>query len=182
MKHKESIIIIVGSENPAKLRGIKKAFSIFFNNIELKSAIVNNEVGPQPFGFEEIFKGAECRALNALKINKSVDYSVGLEAGIVQLYNTYFILQVSCILTPFGNTYYGISPGFEVPRVIIKPILEGEFGELEDAVESITNMGQVGEKEGLIGIMSKGLVKREDLSYYATLMALIKMFHRSLVE
>jgi len=175
-------IVAAGSYNPAKIKGIDRAFKHFIREFRLISTSVDNCVGPQPWGYDEIFRGAWCRSTNALRNIEGADYGVGLEAGIVKHGDKYYILQVCCITSSQGDTAFGISPGFEAPKEVIEPILKGTYRELEDAVESITNTGQVGEKEGLIGIMSKGLVKREDLSYYATLMALIKMFHRSLVE
>lgn len=173
------LVIAVGSSNPVKIKGIKKAFSHYIREFKLYSISVDNCVGSQPWGYGEIFKGAWCRSINALKKIDGADYGVGLEAGVVRHGDRYYILQVCCIISSDGDSAFGLSPGFEAPKEVVEPIIKGIFDELEGAVESITEAKRVGEREGLVGIMSKGLVKRVDLSYYATLMALIRLFRRS---
>ncbi len=173
-------IIAIGSSNPAKIKGVERAFRHYIKEFKLVSMSVDNCVGPQPWNYEEIFKGAECRAINSLRKIREADYAVGLEAGIVRHGDRYYILQVCCVISSEGGSAFGLSPGFEAPAEVIEPILKGVANELEDVVESLTDVEQVGEKVGLIGIMSKGIVRREDLSYHATLMALIKLFHSSL--
>ena len=171
-------IVAVGSTNPAKIKGIERAFRHYIREFKLIGMSVGNCVGPQPWEYKEIFRGARCRAINSIRKIKGADYGVGLEAGIVRHEDRYYILQVCCVISSNGDSAFGLSPGFEAPTEVIEPIVEGISSELEKAVETLTNVERVGEKGGLIGIMSKGIVKREDLSYYATLMALIKLFHR----
>lgn len=170
-----SFTIGVGTDNPVKIRGIERAFSKFFSNFKMLYKDVDNVVGPQPIGYKEIFKGAYYRSQNIRKIYPHIKYSVGIEAGIVNHSDRYYALQACCIIIKNKDTFYGLSPGFELPRNIASIVLEGRVVELGEAVEKATGVEDAGRQGGLIGIMSGGVVDREELSYLATLMALISI-------
>ena len=170
-----SLTFGVGTNNPVKIRGVDRALSRFFTDYKLFHIDVDNVVGPQPIGYVDIFKGAYYRAKNLRTSYSNVDYSVGVEAGIVKHNRKYYALQICCIMDSEGDTYYGLSPGFEVPFEIVSLIVEGEVSELEEAVEQIMGVKDAGRRGGLISIMSGGVVDREELTYLATLMALINL-------
>lgn len=170
---KEDVHVAVGTINPTKINGVKRAFNIYYDQVYIECKDVNNLVGPQPLGYEQILKGSINRAIEIMKIYPDSDFYVGVEAGIVQHANRYFALQICTIIDKYNKIHYGISPAFEIPTDIVSQIIEKKVGELEDAVVMKYGVENIGEKEGLIGLLSKRKVTREDLSFYATLMALI---------
>lgn len=170
---RKEVKVALGSTNPAKINGVKRAFEKYYEHVYIRYHDVDNLVGPQPIGYDQILYGSINRATQIMRIYPDSDYYVGVEAGIVQHTDRYFALQISTIIDRSNRIYYGISPAFEVPVEIASQVIEGEVVELEDAVIKYYGVENIGEKEGLIGILSKGIVTREELSYLATLMALI---------
>jgi len=59
-------------------------------------------------------------------------------------------------------------------------IVSGVYRELEEAVEALFNVRGIGDREGFIGLLTKRVCDRWILSYYATLMALVKFINREL--
>jgi non-canonical (house-cleaning) NTP pyrophosphatase len=59
-------------------------------------------------------------------------------------------------------------------------IVKGEYRELEEAVEKFFKVEGVGDREGFIGLLTKRICDRWVLSYYATLMALVKFINKEL--
>ena len=171
----EEVFVAIGSTNPAKINGVKRAFEKYYEQVYVKHHHVDNLVGPQPIGYDQTLNGSLNRALEIKKIYPDSDFYVGVEAGLVEHMDRYFALQVSTVISQSGKISYGISPAFEVPAEIALQVIEGEVVELEDAVIKYYGVENIGEKEGLIGILSKGRVTREDLSFIATLMALINL-------
>ncbi len=55
--------VLIGSLNKAEIKGVKKAFSKYFDNIEIIPVNVDPEVSPQPLSLEEIIIGSKTRAL-----------------------------------------------------------------------------------------------------------------------
>lgn len=170
---KKEFYVAIGSTNPAKINGVKRAFENYYEHVYIKHHHVDNLVGPQPIGYDQILNGSLNRALEIKKIYPDSDFYVGVEAGLVEHMDRYFALQVSTVISKSGKISYGISPAFEVPTEIALQVIEGKVVELEDAVLKYYGVKNIGEKEGLIGLLSRGKVTREDLSFIATLMALI---------
>ena len=77
--------ILIGTKNPGKIEGAKKAFDRYFENIEIIGVPVSSEVGDEPVN-EEICLGARNRVKNLKKYaeenNIDVDYYIAVESGI----------------------------------------------------------------------------------------------------
>ena len=171
--------VVVGTENPAKLKGVEKAFGKFFEKVEVVGKAVNPEVPSQPFNSETI-RGAINRAKKAY--SDEFDFSVGIEAGLFRVDNTfsgYVDFQVACIYN--GKTFtIGFGPGFEYPKKVVEEVLKGkEVGDVMDEISGIENLG---EKFGAIGFLTRRKVERSDLTEIAVTMALIPWLNRELYE
>lgn len=169
--------IAVGSKNPAKVNGVKRAFSRFFEAVEVVGCEVNSNVSDQPFN-EETITGAVNRAKNAY--SKEFDFSVGVEAGLFEFPHTltgYIDFQVACIYD--GERYtVGFGPGFEYPPMVIRDVLSGrEVGEVMAELTGIVNLGR---KFGAIGFLTRKQVVRSDLTEIAVTMALIPWINQNL--
>ncbi len=173
-----AITLCIGSVNPVKVKGVRTAFEQFFTIGKVHSKKVSTSVGNQPMGLDKIIKGALERATDSLE--PDCDYGVGVEAGFYLLNNEPFDVEVSYIIEKNGSHSYGLSPSFPIPRKIYDAIVKGMFNELEEAVELLTGVERIGEREGFIGFLTKGRLERYVLSYTATIMALVKLLNKEL--
>jgi len=167
--------ICVGSRNPSKLKGVEKAFTKLYKDINVYGYQVEVDLPPQPFGLDTIMKCAEVRALRALEKNGMCIYGVGIEAGIFSVSNLSYDIHVACIIDRSGKISYGFSPAFRVPDRFVELIKKGMYKELEDIVSDFYGTRGIGDAGGFIGLLSRGIVFRDDLVYYAVLMALLPL-------
>ena len=61
--------ILIGTKNPGKIEGTKRAFEKYFKDIEIEGILVHSNVPDQPVN-EEIFQGAKNRVKNLKKYAK----------------------------------------------------------------------------------------------------------------
>ncbi len=162
----------VGSKNPVKVRGAQRAFLRFFpdREVEVEGVEVESGVPPQPVGWEEVVRGARNRARGAWEEGC---YAVGLEAGLVEVGDVYVDLHVAVLLDPEGREAVGTSPGFQLPKEVQERALEGE--EVGEVFSELAGVEGVGRRAGAVGVLSSGVVLREDLCELATSMALISL-------
>ncbi len=73
---------------------------------------------------KETFLGAKNRALQCKENIKEVEYSIGLESGLVERYGQIFEEAWACVVTKNGKEYYGYSSGLKLPEFIIKKMDE----------------------------------------------------------
>ncbi len=169
--------VAVGSKNPAKLEGVERAFSRFFESVEVYGVDTDSGVSKQPFGAETIF-GAINRAKGAYSIN--YDFSVGVEAGLFPMPETltgYLDFQVACVYN--GKIYtLGFGPGFEYPPDVVSQVRGGN--EVGMIMERLSGIERLGEKNGSIGYLTRNSVIRRDLTEIAVTMALIPWINRTL--
>ena len=171
--------VIVGSLNPTKIEGTRKAFRQYFDEVEIEGVRAESGVSNQPFN-EETIKGAINRSVNAF--SEELDYSVGIEAGLFSFKNTltgYVDFQVAAIFD--GKTMtLGFGPGFEYPPTVVKRVLEGI--EVGNVMEELTGIKNLGEKAGAISYLTKGVILRSELSRLAVTMALIPRINKEFYE
>ncbi|AIY89782.1 inosine/xanthosine triphosphatase [Geoglobus acetivorans] len=169
--------IAVGTKNPAKIEGVKRAFEKFFHDVQVVPREGISGVSDQPFGAETI-EGAVNRARNAY--SEDLDFSVGIEAGLFELPFTltgYIDFQVACV---FDGEHYtiGFGPGFEYPPLVVREVLNGK--EVGDVMEVLTGIENLGKKQGAIGFLTKNAITRSMLSEIAVTMALIPWLNREM--
>jgi inosine/xanthosine triphosphatase len=173
-----SITLCIGSLNPVKIKGVRAAFEEFFTVSKIIPKKVPTSVPPQPLGLDEILEGALERAKGCFE--PGCDYAVGVEAGFYVVNDEPFDVEASYVIEKNGSYSYGFSPSFPVPRRFYEWILTGKYKELEEAVEYLTGVERIGEKQGFIGFLTKGRLERYMLSYAATIMALVKLLNKEL--
>jgi len=165
--------VIVGSKNPAKVEGVKRAFNLL-GPVIVESVEVRTSVGPQPMSLRETVKGAVERAVNAMR--KGFNYSVGVEAGLYKFppaLTGYMEVQVAALLDGEGGITVGMSPSFEFPQRVVRELEEGKAPEAEVVIEDLTGVKGIGERGGAIGFLTKGRLDRVALTELAVLMALV---------
>src|ERR1700726_101798 len=92
------VAVAVGSKNPAKTLGTKKAVSRFFPDVELTEADAPSAVNAQPLSLDETIQGALQRARLALRLSEKADFGVGIEAGLAAFGDEQLNMQVAVIM------------------------------------------------------------------------------------
>ena len=175
--------INIGSKAPPKVDALKEIANEYdiLKNAEVVSVEVNSGVGDQPVGFEELVQGAKNRAKNAFK---DCELSFGLESGIVPVPHTKSDYMDFCCCAIFdGKDFFvGSSPCFEYPKKVIDMI----FNEGKEVSKIFNEMGWGDEgfhqREGAIGVLTKGVITREKYSESSVIMALTRFLNKELYK
>mmetsp|Transcript_33228 Transcript_33228/g.43787 ORF Transcript_33228/g.43787 Transcript_33228/m.43787 type:complete len:267 (+) Transcript_33228:90-890(+) len=185
-----SLRIAVGSQNPAKVKAVKKSFEQTFPsfNIIIESFSSESGVSDQPMDDDETRTGAMNRALDCSKSfrerngGKNADYCIGLEGGVCEdiiassaegsIASSLYCCAWMAILQP-EKSQWGMArtSSFPLPPAVVESIRSGiELGYACDAF-----FGTTGSKKelGAVGLLTGGLVDRIDYYAHALLMALI---------
>ncbi len=168
------MIVNIGSKNPNKSNAVKDAFLMFelFTKATFKPIGADSNVSDQPIGYVETITGAKNRAVNAF-IN--CDISVGLESGLVEipLTKTGYMNLTICSIYDGKNHCIGTGPAFELPKMITKLVVEDHL-ELDDAIvkSGFSENPRIGYSEGIIGVLTKGVVTRKDYMVPSVTMAM----------
>lgn len=170
------MIVAVGTTNPAKLDGIKRAFAKFFDDLEVRPVNSSSVAKAQPRGLEEMTEGAVARAKFALS-KAGGDFGVGVEAGIFTISGVFFDAQQAAIAGRSGKVSLGHSAGYMLPREAMENLFR-DGKELEEWAEVVSGISQVGDKGGLIQHLTKGRMTRAELTEQCVTTALVPWLHR----
>lgn len=158
--------VYVGSLNPVKIEGTRRAYSRFYGGAKVIGYRVEG-LPSQPVGLEETIRLAMRRAEQAPRSDNAD--AVGVESGLFEVSGEWLVVTAACVLRG-ASASCGLSPAFQVPGWLAEMSIRE--GELDVAVERLTGVHDVGSSKGLINIMSGGLVERVDLVEWAVIMAL----------
>ncbi|NPA23284.1 MAG: inosine/xanthosine triphosphatase [Crenarchaeota archaeon] len=166
------IRVVVGSKNPSKIEGVKRAYETFNIETEIVPVEAESRVSRQPRSLDETVRGALNRALSAREKIDGDEY-VGVESGLMHIpyIDRIVDVTVAVICDRQLRITVGLSPAFEVPPDFVRR-LYGEDLELEDLVVQITGIENIGEKGGFISFLTNGRYERSELVRQAVLMAL----------
>ena len=177
------MIVVVGSENKAKIQAVEEAFAQYFEEVKVKGVAVESEVEAQPKTLDEIVKGAKNRAKKAFEKEKS-DFGVGIEAGIFPFPGSYSgYMDTGCCAIFDGKEFYmGCSPLFEYPKKAIEKVLEGrkEIAEVFDELFGEEEHHKEG--QGAVGFLSRGKMPRKEFAKHAVTMALTRIVSKKAYE
>ncbi len=166
--------VVVGSTNEGKVIACRRAFRRAFGEVEVSGIAVPSGVAEQPRG-DECFVGARNRAEAVREAAKALsmpaDYAVGIEGGMAKLHDRWFGFSAACVVDcSNGRAGYGTSPMFELPAAITASLLEGTL--LGDIVTELTGDATFRERRGAVGLLTRGLLTRENAHEYGVLAAL----------
>lgn len=173
--------ILVGSKNQVKIASVEEAFSKFFSDVETECREVDSSVSKQPIN-EEAFHGARNRVMALIKLNRdegcNADYLVGIEGGVIELHQKWFVIGCVCIADKEGKLGFGTSPMFELPESVSSKVRQGiELGLVMDKLTGAENIKQKG---GAIGFFTKEVMKRKDLYVPGVITALVPFLNKEL--
>ncbi len=163
--------VVVGSTNPVKLRAVERAAKeVIGSDVEVVGVNVPSGVPPVPVN-EELFIGAENRAKGACE--ERADVCVGPESGLVIQHGKVFMTTVVVVMKG-DEKWYGLSPGFQMPRKWEERIKNNPNEFLRMMVEEFGDP-ELGKKGGMVGQLTKGRITREEFCYLGALMAFSAM-------
>ncbi len=169
------IDVFVGTENPAKIIGIEKAFKLI--GVPETHTVHVEGLKPQPVGIEEIVYGAVKRAITSYKECVSHDcFAVGLEAGVINISRGYCHSGQVAVIIHEDKYSIGTSLFFPLPNRHCKDLISGK--ELAEIMASESGLASIRRNIGAIGYYTYGYITRIELSYQATLSALIPFMNK----
>lgn len=175
----DKLLVLVGSKNPVKISSTEDAFTRAFNKSFLVEGInASSDVSDQPKGDKETLLGAKNRAQNAREVFPEANYWVGIEGGLDEDDFGMFAFAWVSILDKNGKTSQSKTGTFYIPKAVEELVKEGmELGKADDLVFNKDNSKQQG---GSVGILTQGVVERNEYYRQAIILALIPFLNENL--
>lgn len=162
--------IFVGSTNPVKINAVIQAASETWPDVIVKGYEAESRVSNQPRTDEETQRGAENRAVAALK--KGLEDSrlrgndealgIGMEGGVFEnedgeMWNTVW----ACVVDPKKQTVFSNGERFVLPEILAESIRQGK--EMGPAMDKLVGSLNIKHKEGAIGIITNQFIDRTEM-------------------
>ncbi len=159
--------VAVATSNPMKIRAVERVFNRFYE-ARVKPVHIDHGVPEQPVGVQ-VYEGAYRRAVLALE-TAGADFGVGIEAGPIKVDPVGYLEGQIAVVASSEGIGVGVSPLFMLPDDVLERVVQGV--ELSEAFRH-KRSHDVGESIGIVGIVTRGAVTRQDLTEAALAMALI---------
>jgi inosine/xanthosine triphosphatase len=166
----------LGSMNPVKYRAVCDVFHRYLGVMPCQISQVKADSGvrKQPLTIDEIFRGAENRAEQA---RRDCDWGVGVESGCYPSERDSGYENV-CVCAIYDGKRFisGRSFPFPLPPKITRKVVFGGM-EIDEAavVSGFTTNPDIGEGIGLIGLLTKRDIVRENMVRIATTNAVLQI-------
>ena len=169
---------IIGTMHPGKIEGAKAALENYYGDVEVIGYKAASNVSDQPVN-EETLLGARNRVNNTMKYalenNIDVDFYMAIESGIVEIYGTWYIMNLAVIKDRDGFESIGFGPGFPVPKKYVEEIIATEFGKVMDKVFDGKDLGK---SVGGVNSLTNGAISRIQITKEAFIMALTNHYNK----
>lgn len=159
--------IVVGSENPVKIRAVENVMKKILRDFVVEGVGVPSGVNEQPYG-EMTITGAINRAKAALPHG---DLGVGIEAGVFDYGEGLYDVQYCAVIDKSGWITLGHGSGFMYPPPVTRLIKKGRS--VSEAFAELYGERDIGKREGAIGFLTAGVLTREQLTEQAVLAAMV---------
>lgn len=164
---KNAMPIAVGSTNQVKVEAVRTVMERIYGNVRVIPADVSSDVPSQPFG-DDTYKGAVNRAKAAIGDHA---LAVGIEAGVFEMYGHLYDVQHCAIVDKNGVVTVGMSSGFRYPDKIADLVRGGMT--VGDAMAAAYGGPVRGQRDGAIGMLSKGQLDRKTLTEQSVTAAMV---------
>jgi inosine/xanthosine triphosphatase len=176
--------IIVASTNPQKIKAVSDIIPKydFLIGASVEGVNTDSGVSDQPKSIEETVQGAINRAKNAFK---NVDYSFGIESGLMSVPQTKCGVMDVCVCAIYDgeNIHLGLSSAFEPPQKIFDLMHDSGLDMSEACLRvGLTKNPKLGASEGLIGILTHGRLDRLAYTAQAVTTAMIHLENAQLFQ
>lgn len=162
---------VVGSGNPIKIQAVEQAVKQFWPEAKVFGVKIHSEVGNQPKTNQKTKKGAIARALKAIKSSKRADFGVGLESGIEFRKDGLWTFGWVTVVDRKGEMGLAKTIEFRLPPGL-SDLINGGM-EQSEADARFFKRSDRGEKEGTVGLLTKGKIKRTEAFSQAVIFALV---------
>lgn len=155
-----------------KIACAEKAFKTVFPYTSFKFIGKNASSGvcDQPLSDQETYSGAWNRAKNLKESHPEGDFWIGIEGGIEIIHNIMHAFAWMVVLNGRNHGEARSAP-FPLPEKIKLLVDQGiELGQADDLVFKRSNSKQ---KDGAVGILTKGIINRTYYYEHALILALI---------
>jgi len=152
--------VAVGSKNPVKVQAVREVLRFTAPEAVIAGVTVDSGVPDQPWGDAETISGARARAIAAREA-LSAELGVGIEGGVVE--NPDGSLRTcawAVIVDGAGREGVGGSLAMPLPERVAALVRAGM--ELGDAMDAVTGQVDVKRAAGAVGILTGGLVDRQE--------------------
>ncbi|MFC1780143.1 inosine/xanthosine triphosphatase [Patescibacteria group bacterium] len=171
--------LVITSKNPVKIEATLRGFRKVFPNedFEVETVSVDSGVSVQPMTDKETYDGALNRVINAEKKYKKDYFFVGLEGGIDVINGGVFMFGW-VVVKSNERIGKGRTTSTELPKKVYKQLMRGK--ELGDVMDELFHRRNLKQKEGALGVVTRGAIKRVDIFTDAVVTALVPFINRKL--
>lgn len=169
--------INIGTTNPTKVAALTEALKQYdlFRHANIMPRKTQSGVSNQPKSLDETVTGAINRAKTAYE---DCQYSFGIESGLMAVPHTKtgYMDMAICAIYDGKLIHLGMSSAFECPIEITRLVFD-EGLDLNQAIQRVglTSSPNIGDAQGLVGIVSQGRITRRDYTIQAIKTALIHL-------
>jgi len=188
--------IAVGTGNKCKLAAVAavKLKHSLLTNYVISSHKVESGIQDQPDNLEMTIEGAQNRArsswqeANVQELEKNTEHTttiiaLGIESGLFFTKSNRCYDVCVCSSTNDGITFNeGMSCAFEIPPPVVRYVMLGQDLSQASNAAGLTNNENLGEAEGLIGILSGGRITRQDYTEQSVLTSLMWLGNEELYK
>lgn len=165
--------VCVGTTNKIKINAVRRAFDQYFNGYDIVGVNIPSGVSDQPKSLEETYTGALNRACGAYAASHC-KYGVGVESGVFKAIDKYMENTV-IVIWDGVQAYTGFSPTWELTAEESYAVLKGlDLNEVAKA-NGYTADPKIGNDIGIIGLLTGGVMTREEYTYWGVIAALIRI-------
>ncbi len=164
----------VGSKNPVKIAAVSNAVKLFWPDAEVIGIEVDHGTSVQPVCDDEAIKGATSRAELSLKA-ANADFGVGLEGNTHDSAHGMFMAGWTVVVDKSGKKGISGCGRLLLPEAIAKEIRKGR--ELGPVMDEFIGGHNTKQKEGSVGVLTKGAVNRTAAFEFGVIYALAKFLN-----
>jgi inosine/xanthosine triphosphatase len=152
--------VVVGSTNPVKVGAARAVLQRLAAGVEVTGHAIASGVPDQPWGDDETIRGALARARGACALD-GAELGVGIEGGVVAMDDgSVRTCAWAAVVTRDGREGVGGSLAMRLPERIAALVRGGL--ELGHAMDRVTGEHDVKRGAGAVGILTAGLVSRQE--------------------
>lgn len=149
--------IVVGSKNPVKIAAVENVVKKIWPDAEVTGIEVGHGTSIQPSSIEEGISGATKRAELALK-EGNADIGFGLEGNTRNIEHGMLLDGWVVAIGKKGNRGIANSGSILLPEKVAAEVRKGK--ELGPVMDELIGEHNTKQKEGTVGILTKGMLTR----------------------
>ena len=167
-------LVAVGSTNPVKLAAVRAIMAQLCPGAEIRPIEVDPGVPAQPLSDDEMVTGAKARSI-AARSALDADLGIGLEGGVHRSAWGDLLSGWAAIVDRQGRLGLGSGGRIVLPPVLVESLDQGE--ELGPAMDRLSGLNDTRKGPGAVGILTNGLVVRDEAFRVAIACALARFLH-----